>query len=189
MVDVNPEWTGESLLVNPELEHDPDCITKVVATVFYGTHLRNFNATRWVGYGSSSRMLTVALSVGIDEVAKLALADPVVSPYYLHGIAKCTENVRRHALVASVVSWVADTPTALIMHDDRVLRNLDRITDGIKLEMDNISVLPAYVWKRLATIIGGGRRWVQVRDMAIRWMYISWLHVEEGYYSVNTASV
>ncbi len=166
MVGVNPQFDGSLLYVNPSLKEDGECLDKVFICIVYCMKWKKFSVTRWLGFGSSCRLLTLSLAVGIQRITQMARDDANVSDYHLHGFSRCSHDVRKYAVVASIVTWVADAFAQPLMQDDRLLRQLSEVQEAVEHEVRTIQATSLYALKRLADIIGDVSP-VQVRQWLV----------------------
>ena len=64
--ELNIDWIGSALLVNPDVENDPSLMERLAAVIWYMLHFRKFAERGWATLGQASRRLACSLSVGLE---------------------------------------------------------------------------------------------------------------------------
>ena len=91
-------------------------------------------------------------SIGLSELVALARTKGKPNEYYAKGWDRLDDEVRRYSCVAAVSSHVAEATLLELMEDDRVVRRIDDLENGIMGELEWVQGLPDWFWKRLAFV-------------------------------------
>ena len=95
LAEVDPMWEGGRLRVRSDLQHDPECWSKVSVCIAFCWRWLSWSDTRWVRAGRSARYYLRSLAAGIAGQAALCLSDPHVSSYHLKGHNSSTVAIKR----------------------------------------------------------------------------------------------
>ena len=150
LVDINPWWHMGQLRVSKTVEGKAVSGDQVAEVLLYIFKFRTFVETRWCTVGHSCRGLVGALSVGLYELALLALDLKGSVDTKLHGIKKITADIKWYAAVGSIATFVPDAFCASVSEDDRLCRRLHELEQVVEDELEFAFRISDFVWKRLA---------------------------------------
>ena len=122
LLTVNPLYdpATKTLHVNKDLQGDPKWHARVTAAVLFRLRFQKFSDTRWAAVGARLRMLTLALSVGLERMVELVVADEDAYGYHIGGFKKLEERgVRVYIAIAAVASLPLERVSLKLMYDDR----------------------------------------------------------------------
>ena len=134
--------------MNPKLNAAPDYMNRIQFVILTILRWVKFSATRWVQTRISSAAVIMGLSVGLDALIRHVRASKSCSDYKLHGYARLTGAEIKFCAFCSLVAWVVDDLLVELMQDDRVLRNLDKLEQAVDGELQWLSSLDMYVFRR-----------------------------------------
>ena len=129
--------------------------------------LSKFCETRWCTVGNSCRALVASLSVGLYELAIMALATKGSVDSKLNGIKKLGQGVKWYAAVASIVTVVPEAFELEVAQDDRLLRRIEELELVLLDELEYVHSLPDLVWKRLAWVAKSALRAEEMKQDCI----------------------
>ena len=150
----NPRWDGSALLVSSSVRSRPDPVGMVQGIILYIFKFQKFSESRWLQTGVSSRGVVAAISVWLLQVMRMVRADPHNTDYHAHGIQELTVPVKKHACIASLVTFVCETAMAMVLQEERLLRIADELEESIQQEVEFLVATSAYTWNRLSAVIG-----------------------------------
>ena len=88
---------------------------------------------------------------------------------HLGGYApRATHDVKLYMAVACFACYPCESALLEILEDDRVLRNRESLERTLQEEVEYVTAVPEYTWRRLADLVGGASTAGSVRDAAIR---------------------
>lgn len=114
---------------------------------------RKWTDSRWCSMGDSSRSLVLSLLLGIEDLVAFAVCQGH-STYYLAKAKQIGLVVKRLAVQASVVSFVADAALGLLLSDDRLPLMYEALLAEIDSEVKYVLKLPKEMWDFIAGILG-----------------------------------
>jgi hypothetical protein len=156
VAEVNPWWSAADghLWVNGRLADDSEATEKVSHILLYLFKWRKFTESRWITIGPACRSLLWGLCVGLERLVAMTRADPKATDFHLHGFAKLSMDLKRYAVVASLVSYVPDAMLAEVVADDRVALMAEQLLEVLADEVSWVQSLPSFTWTRLISLLG-----------------------------------
>ena len=167
LVDVNPIFHNGQLKVSHQAGGVLVSAALVGDCLLYIMKLSKFCETRWCTVGNSCRALVASLSVGLYELAIMALATKGSVDSKLNGIKKLGQGVKWYAAVASIVTVVPEAFELEVAQDDRLLRRIEELELVLLDELEYVHSLPDLVWKRLAWVAKSALRAEEMKQDCI----------------------
>ena len=152
LTDINPWFHMGQLRVSSTANGQPVSADQVADCLLHIFKLVGFCETRWLTVGKSLRGLVGSLSVGLYELAKLALDLKGSIDTKLHGIKKITDSIKWYAAVGCITTFVPEAFAAVVAEDDRVCRRLPELEQAVQEELDFVFGISDFVWRRLALV-------------------------------------
>jgi len=156
LVSLDLNWDGDHLCVHDSWERHPKVFEDVAGCLLYLLRWLSFSETRWAKVGRSGRWFIRALAAGIEPLLQICLEDENISHYNMGGFTRATVDVREFLAVASFSALSAESVLLQIFEDDRMLLHADHWWELAIDEVRYVVNLPAYVWGRIARLIGAG---------------------------------
>ena len=155
LTDVNPFFRQCKLMVSHKIGDKVVSADLVADCLLYIFKLTAFSETRWCGVGVSCRGLVASLSVGLEELALLALRLKGSLETKLHGVKKLTGDIKWYAAVASIVTYIPEAFCVAVAEDDRVCRRLGELEAVVSEELEYVFSIERFVWQRFAFVAKG----------------------------------
>ena len=152
VAEVHPIWSGTTLLVAANLQHQTDFLEKVSRVLLYLWRWRRFTESRFASLGAASRALVASLLAGLQPLVAITRQDPHCSDYHLHGFQRLAGDALQCAVVLALSAWVSESFIHSVMDDDRVARHGEAYWACCVEELDYLLKLPQAVWGYLAQV-------------------------------------
>ena len=126
-VDLAPTWRGNSIHMRSTKETDPKAVEHISQIYLWLLRFRKFAQTRWLTAGVSSRSTFRAGVLGLKSLLEWTAAAPGSSDYYLHHHTRFDPDLQFYFGVAAFPNHPMEAFTKMILKDDRLAKNLDRV--------------------------------------------------------------
>lgn len=161
-VDLEIRYVDSRLLIAARHQDQPNLLSRVLSFYMAVWRFRRADNGRWLIYGAGCRVQSLAELLGLSDLVRFVL-DHGHSSYYIGGVLRNNDAcVRKLALVAGIISPVADKALALILGDDRLPLMLPEIDAVINAELRKIVDVMDDVWGFLANAVSD--ELTQLRD-------------------------
>lgn len=158
LMELHLRWEAGRLVVARSFEARADCWEAVSFALLSLWRYAEWSDSRWLSMGSACKVMLASMATGLDSLLAHIRAKRSESDYFLHGVERCTSEVREFFGAASIAAWVSDSILELMLADDRVPRQMGDIDEELRLEVQYVSELPQPVMNLLATAIGCSSR-------------------------------
>jgi hypothetical protein len=88
--------------------------------------------SRFTGSGAPNRGILAGYAVGLGKLISMAREQPTNTDYYISGIERFTEPVRKHAIVAALVSFLPESLIHELNEEQRVMRIVDDLEHVVR---------------------------------------------------------
>ena len=75
-----------------------------------------------------------------------------MTDYYVHGVAKLTQPIKKFACVAAVGSFVSEGVASELLEDARLGRIVDQLSGIVVEEQKCVGSLGSFTWRRIASV-------------------------------------
>ena len=153
IAELNPIWREGKLYVNARVRLQKNWRDEVAIVCVCIFKWRRFSESRWCGSATAGKSLLGSLSIGLEELVRRTRDDPHCTDFHIHGFERCTVEVRKLAVVMSIVGTMVESLHLEVMEDDRCVRRVAVIEETWRQEMMWACELGNYIWDRLASVI------------------------------------
>jgi hypothetical protein len=179
LLEVNPRWDGDVLYVNPAVLSRPDAYAHVCDTIRYLLQWTQFSDTRWAGIGPCCRKLVRSMSIGLDRMVEMVVADKTITNYDLHGFERLQRPDRLWFACASLALIPVESVCAEVLADDRLLRRHADLKGLFAKEIDWLRSLDCDVYDRVAATVCRETTGLELHDDVMRAALASRCYAQE----------
>ena len=109
---------------------------RVTVALLHVWKFRKFSDSRWVTLGPSMRTLLASLLLGLKEYVDYCIGVAKCKPYYIKGLRRLDDRVKRMLGMAATASFVSDATLLATLEDDRLAVRVAEIDRLAEEEMD-----------------------------------------------------
>ncbi|CAK0874375.1 unnamed protein product [Prorocentrum cordatum] len=147
---------GEKLVVSDSSSQHGGFLEELSAALLGLWKFVQFSESRWLTVGRACRPITCGFLSGLDLVCQRIIEMPHTSTYYIGGFRRILPNVhRRFILVASLTTWLPDEIFQLLLRDDRLMKQIDAVTEAMDDEFEYLCSMSSEVYDLLAVACPG----------------------------------
>jgi hypothetical protein len=156
------KFDGDVLWCSSVYEGREDNVATIKGLIMHVFLFRRHTHSRWCTVCVSCRHITAGADLGL-----LALGEEILDSrgdtgqgdgsddYYLGGLRKLIDNweLRRYMAIASIAGYVSESIMYEAMDDDRLVRRVSEFHAIIAEEVEFVSCVSEFTWRRLAVVV------------------------------------
>ena len=153
-IRADPWWdvAAQRLKMQPWLEHDPDCWSKVRVIMLTVRRWIVWSDTRWARCGRAGRFFMRSVGTGLDAAVKECLSDPQCETFYLSCWSRASKEVRLMLTSAALACVPIEHFVLEMLKDDRLLLHGDRVHQEVVQMLSVLASTSALTWARAAQV-------------------------------------
>ena len=172
LVDVlELRWTDGKYIISKDVEGMAS-VSLVQTALLKLWRWKQFTASRFLGIGKCTAVLTASLLTGIAELVASIVDEETTSLYYLKGFGRLSTDVRVWAVQASLASRPMEAVQSICLKDGRVVKQLPEIRAAMSKAISTLETLDSFVWDALSEVCKDLDS-ASLRDSVLRIAYIS----------------
>jgi hypothetical protein len=138
-VDLHIRWENGRLCVAEKWRALPTTPEAVTTCLMHVWAFRSFSDSRWCSLGAGCRSLVSSLMVGLADLVRIIILNPRCSNYYIGGFSNLSKDVIRMCTLIACSGHISDSILLMVMEDDRIPKNIDRIDADLNSELLYVS--------------------------------------------------
>jgi hypothetical protein len=139
------------LNVNDTDRASPDLLEHLYSTLLALWKFTQFTDSRWNSSGRAGRPIVAGILTGLRELVSEILDDEG-SNYYLGGFRRVQGPVVHLVVTCCVSAAVTDGAYALLLHDDRLMKQLPAVTAALENGAAKVVAIDTCVWELYASV-------------------------------------
>ena len=153
-LDLALRWDGTHLEVSNVHADSPDVWQRLVNVLLYVHKFKKFSTSRWCSVGQSCRTIVAALLLGLDDLASFVIKHPLKHNSYINGYKRLQGRAKHFCCLAALAAYPCDYLLGELLEDDRIVKNMTQLKEGVADEVKWLHSLPADVYETLGKLCG-----------------------------------
>ena len=112
-----------------------------------------FTASRWITFGLSCRITLCTMMTGLEDYHTWLMLKDGSRKYHLRGFKYMTADVKRLIGIVALSSYVADSQLALLLEDNRLVRQADVMEATLREELKYVVAIPDFVFVTVGRLL------------------------------------